>query len=242
MKNFHVVIPAKYDSHRFPGKALIDILGKPMIQHVYEDALKTNAKSVTVATDSTAIRKACDKFNANVQMTTSSSESGTDRVADACIEMGLDDNEIIVNLQGNEPLMPRSLIVQVARNLENFPDCQISTLYTHTTEINNPNHVKVVTDDNDIALYFSRSAIPHGGYTVKRHVGVYAYRVGFLKNFIKMPQCHLEKLEQLEQLRAMFYGARIRLDEAMENPGHDVTVPSDVDKVIKELKQNKEDK
>jgi len=236
MVDFHVIIPAKYDSHRFPGKALVDILGRPMIQRVYEDAHKSKAKSVTIATDSTRIHKACMKFTDSIQLTETFPASGTDRCAEACIAMGLDDDDIVVNLQGNEPLMPPSLINQVAENLDYFlTQCDISTLYTHTTEINNPNHVKVVTDENDIALYFSRSPIPHGAYTVKRHIGIYAYRVKFLKNFVKMVKCALEEFEQLEQLRAMYNGARIRLDEAVEDPGHDVTVPSDVAMVIKEL-------
>jgi len=235
MTDFHVIIPAKYVSERFPGKALVDIAGKPMIQRVYEDALKSNAKSVTVATDSNRIHKICEDFGANVILSETFPLSGTDRVAEVCKVLGFKKDEIIVNLQGNEPLMPPKLITQVADNLSYYPDCQISTLYTYTTEINNPNHVKVVTDEMDIALYFSRSPIPHGAYTVKRHIGLYAYRVKFLENFVKMVKCSIERLEQLEQLRAMYYGARIRLCEALVNPGHDVTVPSDVDKVVKEL-------
>ena len=135
-------------------------------------------------------------------------------------------------------LLKGYIIHQVVKNLEFFVNAEISTLYDYTTEINNPNDVKVVTDDTDTALYFSRSAIPHGSYIVKRHIGVYAYRASFLKNFMLMKQCGLERLEKLEQLRAMYYGARIRLDEVNESPGHEVVVMGDIIKIIRELEDN----
>jgi len=234
---FHIVIPARYNSTRFPGKPLALINGKPMIQHVYEIALCTKAESIIIATDSVQIEKTCKEFNARVLMTPCFCESGTDRLAQVCEEMGWADNEIVVNLQGDEPLMPPSLITQVAEELEYFSgsDCEIATLYTLTNDKDNPNDVKVVVDEYGIAMYFSRFAIPFGAREVKRHLGIYAYRVGFLKNFSKMIKCGLEKAEHLEQLRAMYHGAKIRVEEALEIPGPDVNCPDDIARVEKAL-------
>jgi len=235
--NFHIVIPARYSSNRFPGKPLALINGKPMLQHVVEVAQRTSAKSITVATDSPLIANFCENIKVQCLVTNEFCESGTDRLAIVCQELGWKNNEIVVNLQGDEPLMPPSLITQVAQELEYFNgiDCEIATLYTHTKDVNNPNDVKVVTDQYGNAMYFSRCPIPYGATKVKRHIGIYAYRVGFLLNFRHMPMCGLEKVEHLEQLRAMYHGAKIRIEEALEIPGPDVNTPEDIEKVEKAL-------
>jgi len=236
--DFHIVIPARFDSKRFPGKPLALINGKPMIQHVYEVALCTEAKSITIATDSPRIVEACEDFEAQCLLTDQWCETGTDRVAQVCEKLGWERDTIVVNLQGDEPLMPPDLISQVAGTLAYYDgnDCEIATLFTYSEDIYNPNHVKVVTDEYGVAMYFSRCPIPHGAKKIKRHIGLYAYRVGFLLDFVKMVKCGLENTEQLEQLRAMYHGAKIRVDEAMVVPGPDVNAPEDVEEVIKGLK------
>ena len=168
-------------------------------------------------TDSVRIETAAKEFCDNVLLTQEICESGTDRLARVAEHMGWARDEIVVNLQGDEPLMPPSLLTQVAEELEYFDgaDCEIATLFTYSEEFNNPNDVKVVADTYGIAMYFSRHDIPHGASKLKRHIGVYAYRVGFLLSFGNMEQCGLERGEKLEQLRAMYHGAQIRFEEAM---------------------------
>lgn len=237
MVDFHIVIPARYNSARFPGKPLAMINGKTMLQHVYEVALCTDAKTITIATDSVRIEKAAKEFNANVLLTQDICETGTDRLAKVAEHMGWERDEIVVNLQGDEPLMPPSLLTQVAEELEYFDgaDCEIATLFTYSEEFNNPNDVKVVADAYGIAMYFSRQDIPHGAAKLKRHIGLYAYRVGFLLSFGAMRQCGVEKGERLEQLRAMYHGAKIRIEEALDVPGPDVNAPEDIAKVERVL-------
>lgn len=242
MVDYHIVIPVRYNSVRFPGKPLALINGKTMIQHVYEIALCTPAKTITIATDSSHIEAACKEFDANVILSKEFYETGTDRVAAICQDMNYADDEIVVNLQGDEPLMPPSLLTQVAEELKYFDgvDCEIASLFTFSKEFNNHNNVKVVSDEYGTAMYFSRHDIPHGAATLKRHVGIYAYRAGFLHNFHKMEKCGLEQIEHLEQLRAMYHGAKIRVEEALEIPGQDVNVPEDIEKVEKILKEKGE--
>lgn len=234
---FHIVIPARYGSRRFPGKPLADICGKPMIQHVYEIAKQTQAASITVATDSVQILEFCQSIEAQCLLTDVVCESGTDRLAIVSEHMGWHSYDIVVNLQGDEPLMPPNLIDQVAQELEYFTDsdCNIATLYTPIKDGNNPNDVKVVVDEYGYAMYFSRCPVPYGAKYFKRHIGIYAYRVGFLQNFAKMPKCGLEQAEHLEQLRAMYHGAKIRIEEAVEIPGQDVNTFEDIIKVEKAL-------
>jgi len=236
--NFHIVIPARYGSSRFPGKPLANICGKPMIQHVHEIACRTKAKSVTIATDNVQILDFCKTIKAQCILTDTTCESGTDRLAEVSRIHGWCSDDIVVNLQGDEPLMPPSLVNQVASLLEYFTgsDCNIATLYTPIENGNNPNDVKVITDEYGYAMYFSRCAIPHGATIFKRHIGLYAYRVGFLQNFEYMPNCGLERVEHLEQLRAMYHGAKIRVEEAVEIPGPDVNCPEDLEHVIKAMK------
>jgi 3-deoxy-manno-octulosonate cytidylyltransferase (CMP-KDO synthetase) len=217
---------------------LEQINGKPMLQHVYEIALSTPAKSITVATDSTVIMDACKRFNAPCILSEEYCSSGTDRLALAVEHFNWDDKEIVVNLQGDEPLMPSSLLVQAAEELEYFQDieCDIATLFTYSKDFNNPNDVKVVSDEYGCAMYFSRHDIPYGAISLKRHIGVYAYRVNFLRNFGKMRKCGIELGERLEQLRAIYHGAKIRVEEAVEIPGPDVNVPEDIERIEAILK------
>ena len=241
MVNFHIVIPARYSSTRFPGKPLALINGKPMIQHVYEIGCQAGAQSVIIATDSLGISDACRKFTDKVLISPHIYNSGTERIAHVCEYMKWDDDEIVVNLQGDEPVMPPSLLTQVAEELAYYGgiDCEIATLFTYSKDFNNPNDVKVVSDEYGIALYFSRHDIPYGSKKLKRHIGVYAYRVGFLKNYLKMNECGMERAEHLEQLRAIYHGAKIRVEEALEVPGPDVNVPSDIKRVEEVLNVEK---
>jgi 3-deoxy-manno-octulosonate cytidylyltransferase (CMP-KDO synthetase) len=227
--SFTVVIPARYASTRLPGKPLLDIVGKPMIQHVYERACESGASAVYVATDDVRVAVAVRDFGGKVLMTGKDHQSGTDRIQEVAVELGLSESAIVVNVQGDEPLIPPQAINQVATNLEKYPEAGISSLF-HTihesTEWLNPNAVKVVTDAQGYALYFSRAPIPwqdSDGISAKRHIGIYAYRVATLNRFVGWPRSLLEVNERLEQLRAMHHGVRIIMDEA------DVAVPAGVD-------------
>jgi 3-deoxy-manno-octulosonate cytidylyltransferase (CMP-KDO synthetase) len=232
-----VVIPARYASTRLPGKPLLDIAGMPMIQHVYLRACDSEANSVVIATDDERIRRTAEAFGAQVVMTRADHQSGTDRIQEVAAIMGLPAQAVVVNVQGDEPLIPPATINQVAANLRKFTDAGISSLF-HTlhdaAELLNPNAVKVVTDAQGYALYFSRSPLPwqdtepvHG----KRHVGIYAYRVATLNQFVTWPRSLLEVSERLEQLRAMHHGVRIIMDEAAQRVPAGVDTPEDLEAV-----------
>lgn len=234
---FMVVIPARYASTRLPGKPLLDIAGMPMIQHVYQRACESEANAVVIATDDERIRRTAEAFGAQVVMTRADHQSGTDRIQEVAAIMGLSEQALVVNVQGDEPLIPPATINQVAANLRKFTDAGISSLF-HTlhddTERHNPNAVKVVTDAQGYALYFSRSPLPwqdtepvHG----KRHVGIYAYRVATLNQFVIWPRSLLEVSERLEQLRAMHHGVRIIMDEAAQRVPAGVDTPEDLEAV-----------
>lgn len=227
---FSVVIPARYASTRLPGKPLLDIAGKSMLQHTYEKALQSNADSVTIATDDERIRDHAEGFGARVCMTSPEHRTGTDRIQEVCTQLALSDSQIIVNVQADEPLIPPSVINQVAENLEREEEAGISTLceiISAKEEIEDPNSVKVVFDQRGFALYFSRSTIPwQGSASAKncyRHIGIYGYRVAVLNQFVDWPASALEVQEKLEQLRAMDNGIRIHVAECTENipPGVD---------------------
>ncbi|MGB1310257.1 MAG: 3-deoxy-manno-octulosonate cytidylyltransferase, partial [Leucothrix sp.] len=187
-----LVIPARYHSSRLPGKPLLSIAGKPMIQRVYECAVEAGFSDIIVATDDERIRDVCQRFGADVCMTSASHETGSDRLAEVVALRKLDDDDIIVNLQGDEPLTPAANLHQVAYNLEHHPEAMIATLCTSImseAEYEDPNIVKVVTDNNGMAMYFSRASIPYQRDThtpaaefAKRHLGIYAYRAGYLRN------------------------------------------------------------
>lgn len=238
---FIVVIPARYASTRLPGKPLLDIAGKPMLQHVYERALQSSASAVYIATDDERVREAVLAFTPNVCMTRETHQSGTDRIQEVAAQLGLQEDEVIVNVQGDEPLIPPEAINQVAGSLDAFPDAGIASLYEaimNESEFRNPNIVKVVTDLQGYAHYFSRSPIPcyrdgaeQGAALGKRHIGIYAYRVSTLNRYVTWPQVPLELAEKLEQLRAMGHGVRIHMQESCVNMPGGVDTPEDLEAV-----------
>lgn len=251
--DYHIIIPARYASQRLPGKPLLDIAGKPMIQRVVECAQRTKAKSVTVATDDERIKNAVEAFGGQVCMTRADHQSGTDRLQEVVEKMGIADDAIVVNVQGDEPLMPAAVIEQVARNLANNPQAGVATLcepIKNYHDLFNPNIVKAVFDVNGIALYFSRAPIPwqrdtfnfyaisdlqkkHNGETLAyRHIGMYAYKVHLLNEFVHWPMAHLEKLEKLEQLRVLANGRKIHIEEACAEVPGGVDTQDDLDRVV----------
>ncbi len=246
---FTVIIPARYGSTRFPGKPLVDIGGKPMIRHVHERALESGAARVLVATDDARIAAAAQGFGAEVVMTRSDHPSGTDRLAEVVEQLGLHDPAIVVNLQGDEPLMPPGLVRQTAEALAQRQEADIATLATPIvtrTDVFDPNVVKVVRDRDGYALYFSRAPIPWDRDNFKqadgpltagylRHLGIYGYRVSFLRRYPCLSEVELERAESLEQLRALWHGARIYVGVANELPGPGVDTPADLEKVAAAL-------
>jgi len=233
---FHVVIPARLASSRLPNKPLADIHGKPMIQWVYENALKSEAQSVTVATDDVQIVNAVTDFGGNVCMTRSDHLTGTDRIVEVCEKKQWADDTIIVNCQGDEPLMPEQNLTQVARIISQ-KQAPMSTLFKRISKevAQNPNQVKLVCDQHGKALYFSRSIIPFDrderNKTYLGHIGLYAYRVGFLKTYSALQPCNLEQAEKLEQLRALYYGYTIYAALAHKTPGPGVDTAEDLAQV-----------
>lgn len=244
---FTVIIPARYGSTRLPGKPLLDIAGKPMLQHVYERACESEAKRVIVATDDQRIADAAAAFGAEVCLTSAEHPSGTDRLQEVVSLQGLYADDIVVNVQGDEPLIPARIINQVAHNLAAEPQASIATLSEPIEDLAallNPNAVKVVCDQQGRALYFSRAPIPWprdafatepkqlplaGNY--QRHIGIYAYRVKLLNDFVTWPPCWLEQTECLEQLRAMWNGAYIHVAQADEPLPAGVDTQQDLDRV-----------
>ncbi|MBV1808987.1 MULTISPECIES: 3-deoxy-manno-octulosonate cytidylyltransferase [Pseudomonas] len=245
--DFTVVIPARYGSSRFPGKPLKVIAGKPMVQLVWEQARKSSAQRVVVATDDVRIFEACQAFGAEVLMTRDDHNSGTDRLAEVAAQLGLTADAIVVNVQGDEPMIPPAVIDQVASNLAAHPEAGISTLAEPIDDVAalfNPNVVKVSSDINGLALTFSRAPLPWArdalaanrdelpaGVPFRRHIGIYAYRAGFLHDFVSWGPCMLENTENLEQLRALWNGVRIHVADAREAPPAGVDTPEDLERV-----------
>ncbi|MDX1569369.1 MAG: 3-deoxy-manno-octulosonate cytidylyltransferase [Xanthomonadales bacterium] len=246
MERFFVIIPARYASERFPGKVIAPVAGRPLIQHAYEAARGSGAEQVWVATDDDRVAQVCDEFDASSIMT-GRHNSGSDRIAEAAAQLKLPDDAIIVNLQGDEPLTPPAAIRQAAEAIANNPDAQVATLCApirSAEALHDPNVVKVVTDSNRRALYFSRAPIPyHRDYFSQnraelppdteylRHIGIYAYRNGFLQHFCSQTPCASERSEKLEQLRALDMGARIVVARCREGIPQGVDVPEDVARV-----------
>jgi len=214
-----------------------------LIQHVYESACQCEAEKIYIATDDTRIQDMAASFGAEVIMTATDHVSGTDRLAEVASILKLNDEEIIVNFQGDELGVPASLIYQLAKGLHDHPDYSISTLcerIDNDVDINNPNVVKVVFDQNNTVLYFSRASIPHLRKRQKqkhfqqqnyfKHLGLYAYRVKYLKKFSTTPVCELERSESLEQLRALFTGEKIYIEEACAPSGISIDTEEDLDK------------
>ena len=246
--SFIVLIPARLASTRLPNKPLADLHGTPMVVRVAQQALKSRALRTVVVADSTAIVDACAPFGIEAVLTRTDHPSGSDRLAEACDLLGLADDDIVVNVQGDEPLMQPALIDAVASLLAERADCAMSTAahpIGELAEFLNPNVVKVVLDARQTALYFSRALIPaardfsgvawwQAGSTLPRplrHVGLYAYRVGFLRQFPRLPQAPLEQLESLEQLRALWHGHRIAVHVTDQAPGPGVDTAEDLARV-----------
>jgi 3-deoxy-manno-octulosonate cytidylyltransferase (CMP-KDO synthetase) len=244
---FRVLIPARFASTRLPGKALLPIGGKPMLQWVYERASSAGAKEVLIATDDERIASAARAFGAEVVLTARTHTSGTDRIAEVARSRNWAGEEIVVNVQGDEPLIPAAAIVQVARLLAAHPAGDIATLATaleSLEELLDPNVVKVVTDCHGLALYFSRAPIPWNSDSApaglasqsnfagaRRHRGIYAYHVASLLRFAQLPHGTLEQREKLEQLRALEHGLSIHVSDAVEDPGPDVNTLADLERV-----------
>lgn len=247
-KNFKVVIPSRYESSRFPGKPLAEINGKPMVQYVYECALASGAEEVVVATDSTLVGMTAEDFGATVCMTLEDHTTGTDRLCEVIDKLGWGDETIVVNLQCDEPLTPPDIINQVAINLLDHEDADCSTLCVPielNDEIEDPNIVKVVSDANGNAMYFSRNVIPYRGHDESlslwdRHIGLFAYRAGLLRVYKNFPVCDLEKAEKFEHLRIMWNGMRINVAKAINLPGPAVHTEDDLEKVKQILAEPKE--
>ena len=235
----HVIIPARYASTRLPGKSLADIAGKPMIQHVYERAREAGAQSVTIATDDARIRMACERFGAKVVMTSEAHRSGTERLAEAIQKLALGSDEIVVNVQGDEPLMPPAVIRRTAETLAAHADAVVATVCCpihDDVEFRNPNVVKVVSDVRGYALYFSRAPIPYPrdagrSPAAHRHIGLYAYRAGYAAQYVQLAPSPHERAEQLEQLRVLWHGGRIAVWVTDEAPPAGVDSPEDLERV-----------
>jgi 3-deoxy-manno-octulosonate cytidylyltransferase (CMP-KDO synthetase) len=245
---FKVVIPARYASIRLPGKPLLDIAGKPMIIRVAEQAVKSGASEIVIATDFEKIMHAASAHNIKAVLTRVDHESGTDRIAEVAQKLGWADDDIVVNVQGDEPLIDPKLIQQVAAHLANSKDAMMATachaIHDEASFLN-PNIVKVALDVNGNALYFSRAPIPYprddahkASIQAHRHIGMYAYRVGFLKQYAKLAVTELEKIESLEQLRVLHHGYKIGVAITQYAPASGVDTQADLDFVRSVFKDN----
>jgi len=248
---FRVVIPARHDSTRLPGKVLLPLDGKPLLQWVHEAARSCRAEEVLIATDDARIESAARDFGAQVVLTARHHASATDRIAEVAWRRGWSDADIVVNLQGDEPLMPPGLIEQCAELLESEPAAGVATLASpigSLAEFLDPNVVKVIVDGTGRALYFSRAPIPwdrdaapaglgsqRSFAGARRHLGLYAYRVGALRRIAALAPSALERTERLEQLRALESGIAILVGDATERPGPDVNTAEDLERVRAEL-------
>jgi 3-deoxy-manno-octulosonate cytidylyltransferase (CMP-KDO synthetase) len=249
--SFVVVIPARFESSRLPGKVLADIHGKPMIQWVVEKAKLSGAKQVIVATDNDQVAAVVTGFGGEVCKTRANHQSGTERLAEVMDLYNFPDNEVIVNVQGDEPFIPPENIAQVAHNLSSqnnqLAQARMATLSIKISSVEeaiNPNAVKVICDKNGYALYFSRATIPYDrhrflneeniseiGNFYLRHVGIYAYRASFIKDYVNWPASELEHIEALEQLRVLWHGEKIHVDVANTHvPVEGVDTPADLEK------------
>jgi 3-deoxy-manno-octulosonate cytidylyltransferase (CMP-KDO synthetase) len=252
--SFKVVIPARFASTRLPGKPLLDIAGKPMIQHVYERAQESGATDIIIATDNQQIQQVALSFGAEVCLTRDDHPSGTDRLAEVAAIKQFNDDDIIINVQGDEPCLPAELINQVANDLAQYPQADMASLYSKISDeqqLFDPNVVKVVIDCQGYALYFSRAPIPWmrdhfnkdsavlpEDLPHKRHIGLYGYRAGFLKQYAELSACELEQQESLEQLRVIYHGKRIHMSAAKISAGHGVDTQQDLEMVRKLLAHN----
>ncbi len=243
---YTVLIPARLASSRLPNKPLADIAGLPMIVRVAQRAALSQASQVVVAADDAQILRACEQHGVRCVLTRADHPTGSDRLAEACTLLGLDGQDAVVNVQGDEPLIDPALIDACAAQLDLRPDCVMSTAAHHleaADQFTNPNVVKVVTDAQGRALYFSRAPIPwwrdapspgqpaQGAAAPLRHIGIYGYRAGFLKRFPQLPPSPLEAAESLEQLRVLWHGERIAVHVTDTAPGPGVDTPEDLARV-----------
>jgi 3-deoxy-manno-octulosonate cytidylyltransferase (CMP-KDO synthetase) len=241
---FTVLVPARLASTRLPGKPLLDIGGLPMVVRVARQAERSNAAQVVVATDAQEVAAACQAHGVQHVMTRADHASGSDRLAEACERLALDGGHIVVNVQGDEPLIEPDLIDRCAALLDEHPDCPVGTVahpIEETADWLNPNVVKVVLDAAGRALYFTRAAVPYlrdgtpgqlpSDPTPLRHLGLYAYRAGFLRRFPTLPQAPIERTEALEQLRVLWHGERIAVHITDTAPGTGVDTPEDLARV-----------
>ncbi len=247
MTDFVVIIPARFGSTRLPGKPLREIAGRPMIEHVHRRAVESAAGRVIIATDDARIEAACDAFGAEVLRTAADHDTGTDRLAEVVVRTGMPPETVVVNLQGDEPLMPAPLIDRVAAELATRPGTDVATISVPlaSADIDDPNVVKVVTDHSGHALYFSRAPIPWPREdsarasaepgTWQRHLGLYAYRASFLRRFPGLMPPPPERLERLEQLRALWHGYRIVVAPTAEAPPAGVDTEADLVRVAAAL-------
>lgn len=254
LPDFHIVIPARYASQRFPQKLMADLGGKPVLQWVYELALKAGAQSVTVATDHPTIQAAAQAFGATVVMTRDDHENGTERLAEVVALMGWQGDEIVVNVQGDEPFLPVDLIHASVMALNNDKEAQMATVACSIDlqeDFFNPNVVKVVCDEKQRALYFSRSPMPwdRDGLAARlertgpmpadlpalRHIGLYVYRASLLSRYADLPMSPLERWEKLEQLRFLHQGIKVQVAIADGLPSHGVDTPEDLEKLRQHL-------
>lgn len=251
---FRVVIPARYASSRLPGKPLLEILGRPMLLHVIDRARESQAAEILVATDDERIQRLAESVGISALMTSPAHQSGSERLAEVVERLGFADETILVNLQGDEPAIPAQLIDQVAADMAAFPDAVMTTLgspITDPDELFNPNVVKLVTDAKGYACYFSRAPIPwqrdafaNGKPQVLpttipplRHIGLYAYRAGFLQRYLNWPASPLEQAESLEQLRVLWHGERIHVSLCQVRPGPGVDTQADLQLAAQALSQ-----
>lgn len=250
--DFKVVIPARYASTRLPGKPLLEIAGKPMILHVYQRALESSASEVWVATDDERIAHAVEQGGGRACMTGSGHQSGSDRIAEVAEQQGWSDDSILVNLQGDEPLMPPELIDLVAGDMASHGQADVTTLAAPIRErerLFDPHLVKVVTDAAGYALYFSRAPIPWHrdeflagserlptSVGFQRHIGLYAYRAGYLRRYVGYQPSPLELAESLEQLRVLWHGGRIHVGITGIEPGHGVDTQDDLHRAERQLR------
>jgi len=250
---YHIVIPARFASERLPGKVLLDLAGQTMLEHVWQRAMESSAESVVIATDDERIVAAAESFGAQAVMTSTEHQSGSDRIADCAAQLDWPNDHLVVNLQGDEPLMPPVCLDQLAALLDERMDCEVASLYwpiSDADEVQNPNAVKVVVDSDSTALFFSRSPIPYprgfedfeaaiaAGVDWKRHLGLYAYRLNALRGYTSAEPTPLEMTERLEQLRIMEQGGRIAMAQACEFIPAGIDTLEDLERVRELLKSN----
>ena len=235
--DFHIIIPARFQSTRLPGKLLLELEGKTVLERVYRQAMKANPLSITIATDNREIFNKALSWGAEVYMTDTHHQSGTDRIAEVVQRGNFSPDAIIVNVQGDEPLIQPELIKQVAKSLQQgkAPMATLCWPIEDKTMISNPNIVKVVRDKAHHALYFSRSPIPAirdvntaKAFPYYRHIGLYAYLAEFLLKVVEWPTCELEQVEALEQLRVLWHGYPIKVDKACLRPLQDINTEQDL--------------